>query len=78
MLSNNALVGALILIIMILAVNAILYGIARSMTRGGDARWISSLKEGLSKPLENERTKSMDELHQKIENLNKKDNHPKE
>ena len=78
MLSNDAIVGALIFIVMILGANAIMYGIARSMTRGGDARWISSLKEGLSKPMESQRSKSMEELRQKIENLNKSEDDQKE
>ena len=71
MLSNNALVGALIFIIMILGANALMYGIARSWAKGGDVRWISALKQGLTKPLESQRNKSMDELRQKMEQMNK-------
>ena len=78
MLSNNALVGALIFIILILGANAIMYGIARSMARGGDVRWISALKQGLTKPLESQRNKSMEELRQKMENLNKNNDNQKE
>ena len=73
MLSNNALVGALIFIIMILGANAIMYGIARNWAKGGDVRWISALKQGLTRPLESQRNKSMDELRQKMEQLNKND-----
>jgi hypothetical protein len=71
MLSNNALVGALIFILMILGANAILYGIARRMSRGGDVRWISALKQGLTRPMESRTNKSMDELRQKVEEINK-------
>ncbi|MGE5463892.1 MAG: hypothetical protein ACM3PS_11090 [Syntrophothermus sp.] len=71
MLSNNALVGALIFILMVLAANAIMYGIARRMSRGGDARWISALKQGLTKPMESQANKSMEELRQKVEQINK-------
>jgi hypothetical protein len=71
MLSNNAVVGALIFIVMILGVNAIMYGIARRMSRGGDVRWISALKQGLTKPLESQHNKSMEELRQKMEKLEK-------
>ena len=78
MLSNNALVGALIFIILILGANAIMYGIARSMARGGDVRWISALKQGLTKPLESQRNKSMEELRHKMENLNKNNDNQKE
>jgi hypothetical protein len=73
MLSNNALVGALIFIIMIFGANAIMYGIARRASKGGDVRWISALKQGLSRPMEGQGNKSMEELRQKIENLKKKD-----
>lgn len=71
MISDNAVLGALIFIIMILGVNAVMYGIARRMTRGGDVRWISALKQGLTKPLESERNKSMEELRQKVEEMEK-------
>ena len=73
MLSNNAIVGALLFIIMILGANALMYGIARSWAKGGDVRWISALKQGLTKPLESQRNKSMDELRQKMEQMNKSD-----
>lgn len=73
MISDNALAGALIFILMVLGANAIMYGIARRASKGRDARWISALKQGLTKPLESRSNKSMDELRQKMEELNKKD-----
>ena len=71
MISDNALLGALIFILMILGANAIMYGIARRMTRGGDVRWISALKQGLTRPLESERNKSLEDLRQKVEEMGK-------
>lgn len=71
--SENAVIGALIFIGLIIGANFVMYAIARGATRGGDSRWISALKQGLSKPLDNQASKSMDELHQKMEELQKKD-----
>ncbi len=71
MLSNNAIVGALIFILMVIGANAIMYGIARRMSRGGDVRWISAVKDGLSKSVKSPQSESMDELRQKVEQMNK-------
>lgn len=71
--SGNAVVGALIFIAMILGANLVMYGIARGWARGGDSKWMSALKQGLSKPLDSQANRSMDELHQKMEELQKKD-----
>ena len=69
--SGNAVVGALIFIVLVLGANFIMYGIARGWAKGSDSRWMSALKQGLSKPLDSEANKSMDELHQKMEELKK-------
>jgi hypothetical protein len=71
--SNPVVVGALIFIVMIIGANLIMYGIARGWAKGGDSRWMSALKQGLSKPMDSEANRSMDELHQKIEELQKND-----
>lgn len=71
--SGNAVVGALIFIAMIVGANLVMYGIARGWARGGDSKWMSALKQGLSKPLDSQANRSMDELHQKMEELQKKD-----
>jgi hypothetical protein len=73
MASENAVIGALIFFGLIIAANFVMYAIARGAARGGDSRWISALKQGLSKPLDNQANKSMDELRQKMEELQKKD-----
>ncbi len=73
MLSNNALVGALIFVIMIVAANFLMYAIARGWAKGGgNARWIDALKQGLTKPLDSQRNRSMEELRQEMEKLQKK------
>jgi uncharacterized protein HemX len=71
--SGNAVVGALIFIALILGANFVMFVIARNWAKGGDSRWMSALKQGLNKPLENQRDKDMDELRQKMEELQKKD-----
>ena len=71
--SGNAVVGALIFIALIVGANFVMYGIARGWARGGDSKWMSALKQGLSKPLDSRATKSMDELHQKMQELQKND-----
>ena len=71
MVSDNAVIGALIFVALILAANLFMYAIARGWAKGGDVRWISALKQGLTKPLESQRNKDVDELRQKIEELQK-------
>ncbi len=72
MISNNALAGAAIFILMILGANFLMYAIARGWAKGGgNARWIDALKQGLTKPLDSQRNRSMDELRQKMEEMNK-------
>jgi hypothetical protein len=72
MISDNAFAGAVIFILMILGANFIMYAIARGWARGGgNARWIDALKQGLTRPLDSQRNKSMDELRQKVEEMNK-------
>jgi hypothetical protein len=71
--SNGAVIGALIFIVLIVGANFVMYAIARGATKGGGSQWMSALKQGLRKPLDNEANKSIDELHQKMEELQKKD-----
>ena len=71
--SNHAVIGALIFIILIIGANFVMYGIARGWAKNGDSRWMSALKQGLNKPLNSQANKDMDELHQKMEELQKKE-----
>ena len=70
--SDKAVIGALIFIGMILLANFVMYAIARGASKNIGSSWISALKQGLSKPLDNEANRSMDELRQKMEELQKK------
>jgi len=67
--SNRVLIAALLFIVAIIVINYALFVIARAWARGGDSRWMSALRDSLSKPLESSSNKSMDELHQKMEKL---------
>ena len=69
--SGNAVIGALIFLALIIGANFVMYAIARGATRGGDSSWMNALKQGLSKPLDSQSNKSMDELRQKMEELQK-------
>ena len=73
MISDNALAGAAIFILMIVGANFLMYAIARGWSKkGGSARWIDALKQGLTKPMESQRNRSMEELRKEMEKLEKK------
>ena len=61
----------LLIILLIVGANFVMYAIARSATRGGNSRWMSALKDSLSKPMNTSTNKSMDELREKMEQLAK-------
>lgn len=70
--SDQVILGALIFILIVVGSNALMYGIARGWARRGDSRWMSSLRDSLSKPQRSEANKSMDELRKQVEELEKK------
>ena len=70
--SNKVTIAALLFIVLIVGSNFVLYFIARSWAKGGDSRWMSALKDSLSKPLDSTSSKSMEELHKQIEGLENK------
>lgn len=70
--NERALIGALIFLLLVVGSNLLMYGVARSATKGGDSRWLSALKDAFSKPMESSSSRSMDELRQKIEELEEK------
>ena len=72
--SNSAAIGLLIIILLIVGANIVMYAIARGAARGGNSRWMSSLKDSLSKPMNTPASKSMDELRKRVEELKKKQN----
>ena len=69
--SDSAIIAALIFILLIIGANFVMYAIARGATKGGDSRWMSALRDSLSKPLEGSSNKSMDELRKRVEELEK-------
>jgi Flp pilus assembly protein TadB len=72
--SNSAAIGLLIIILLVVGANLVMYAIARGATRGGSSRWMSALKDSLSKPMNTPASKSMDELRKQVEELEKKQN----
>lgn len=71
--SDKAVIGALIFIALIIGANLVMYATARGWAKSGESSWMSAFKQGLSKPLDSEANRSMDELRQKMEELQKKD-----
>ena len=69
-------IGLLIIILLIVGANFVMYAIARGATRAGSSRWISALKDSLSKPMNSHANKSIDELRKRVEELAKRE--PKE
>ena len=69
--SDKVVIGALIFILLIVGANAVMYAIARGWAKSGGSDWMSAFRKGLSKPLDSEANKSMDELRQKVEELQK-------
>jgi hypothetical protein len=70
--SDTAAIGLLMIILLIVGANFVMYAIARGAARGGNSRWISSIKDSLSKPMNNSANQSMDELRKRVEELEKK------
>ena len=69
---DSPAVGLLIIILLVVGANFVMYAIARNAARGGNSRWMSALKDSLGKTLNTPANKSMDELRQKMEELEKK------
>jgi hypothetical protein len=70
--SNQAALGLLIIILLIVGVNFMMYAIARGAAKGRNSRWMSALKDSLSKPMDTPASQSMDELRKRVEDLKKK------
>jgi hypothetical protein len=69
---DSPALGLLLIILLILGANFVMYAIARGAARGGNSRWMSSLKDSLSKPMNTPASKSMDELRKRVEELEQK------
>lgn len=68
---NSPAIGLLIIILLIVGANFVMYAIARGAAKGGNSRWMSALKDSLSKPMNTPANKSMDELRKRVEELEK-------
>ena len=66
--SNRVLIAALLFIIVIIVINFAMFVIARNWAKG-DSRWMSAIRESLSKSTESSASRSMDELRKKMEEL---------
>ena len=69
---NGAAIGLLIILLLVVGANFVMYAIARGATRGGNSRWLSALKDSVSKPMNTPANQSMDELRKRVEELEKK------
>jgi hypothetical protein len=70
--SSSAAIGLLIIILLIVGANLVMFAIVRGWAKGGDSRWLSSLKDSLSKPMNSSANKSMEELRKRVEELENK------
>ena len=68
---DSAAIGLLIIILLVVGANFVMYAIARGATRGGNSRWLSSLKDSLSQPMNTPANQSLDELRKRVEELEK-------
>jgi hypothetical protein len=75
--SNRVLIAALLFILLVIGANFVMYAIARGAAKGGDSHWMSAIRKSLSKPLDGSSNKSMDELRQKMEELQGKNKEEK-
>lgn len=69
---DSATTGFVIILLLIIGGNFVMYGIVRGATRGRNSRWLSALKDSLSKARNTPTDRSMEELHKRVEELEKK------
>ena len=70
--SQRVFIAALLFILLIVGANFVMYAIARGWAKGGDSRWMSALRDSLSKPMQGSSSKSMDELRKQVEELKRR------
>ena len=73
--TSHTAIAALLFIVAVVGINYAMFIIARTWAKGGDSRWMSALRDSLSKPTESSANKSMDELRSKMKEFenNKKE-----
>ena len=67
--SSRTVIAALLFIVAVVGINYAMFIVARTWAKGGDSRWMSALRDSLSKPTESSASKSMDELRNKMKDL---------
>ena len=68
--TNKAVIGAILFIILILGANFVMYAIARGAARSNQKSFLETMSQSLN-PSTHKKDNSMDELRQKMEELNK-------
>ena len=68
---NKAVIGAFLFILLIIGANFIMYAIARGATRPNQKGFLETISKSLNTPVKKE--DPMEELHQKLEELKKKE-----
>jgi hypothetical protein len=69
MQNDRILLAALLFILLIVGANFIMYGVVRGLTRSGAANWMNLLRKSFEKPSQGSVHRSMEELRQKVEEL---------
>lgn len=64
---EQAVLGALIFLALVVGSNLVMFAIVRGASRG-DARWLGNLFKGLVRP-PGQKTEAMDELHRRVKKL---------
>ena len=67
--SSKAVIGALLFIVLVIGANFIMYGIARGWAKPGKKDFLETLGQSFTAAQQKEN--SMDELHRKMEELEK-------
>lgn len=67
--SNRVAIAALLFIVVIIFINFAMYVIARNWAQSGESAWMSAIRKSLSKSMDSSSNKSMDELRQKMDEL---------
>jgi len=70
--SNRVTIAALLFIVIIIFINFAMYVIARNWAKSGDSAWMSAIRKSLNKSMESSSSKSMDELRNKMDELDGK------
>ena len=68
--SNTAVIGALLFIVLVIGANFVMYAIARGAAKSNQKSFLETISKSLNTSTQ-KKDNSMDELHQKIEELEK-------